>query len=199
MQKLFLTFAHVVKYIKYLKTEKANNKTLNSGNYLSFIKESNPILYSNLFKKYYPYFLHAKGSELEFSQTEVTCFQYNIYCHFTQRHESVEQKKQYIQVTASNWGLIGNYPVVKVDWYDAIQYANWLSEKNGYAPYYKIDRELLKGISSFTRQDTITYNLDKNSWLVSFNQEADGYRLPTLKEWQMAAQGENNSYDYDTI
>jgi formylglycine-generating enzyme required for sulfatase activity len=51
-----------------------------------------------------------------------------------------------------------------VNWYDAIQFCNWLSDREGYEPCY-------------LRQE------DK-SW--HFRSAADGYRLPTSDEWEYA-------------
>jgi formylglycine-generating enzyme required for sulfatase activity len=56
------------------------------------------------------------------------------------------------------------YPVVCVSWYDAIELANALSARDGFAPAY---------VSS--------------DGVVTWNRSADGYRLPTEEEWEYAA------------
>ena len=55
-------------------------------------------------------------------------------------------------------------PVESVTWYDAVNFCNALSESEGLEPAYTIDGEE-----------------------VSWNKNADGYRLPTESEWEFAA------------
>ncbi|WP_177207939.1 PEGA domain-containing protein [Pseudoalteromonas denitrificans] len=58
--------------------------------------------------------------------------------------------------------LNGNYqPVVNIPWIQAAQFCNWLSNKENLKTVYKIE----------------------NSILVSFDSQANGYRLPTEAEW----------------
>lgn len=57
-----------------------------------------------------------------------------------------------------------NLPVENVSWYDAIEYCNILSEKEGFEPVYTIDGEN-----------------------VTWDRSANGYRLPTEAEWEYAA------------
>jgi formylglycine-generating enzyme required for sulfatase activity len=54
------------------------------------------------------------------------------------------------------------HPVLGICWYGAVMYCNWLSEK-----------------------EAKTACFDPNTWICDFN--ADGYRLPTEAEWEMAA------------
>ncbi|GHU01173.1 hypothetical protein FACS1894147_00540 [Spirochaetia bacterium] len=69
-------------------------------------------------------------------------------------------------------------PVEKVSWYDAIEYCNKLSEREGLTPAYIIDK---------THTDPNNKNeYDKLKWLVSWNRTANGYRLPTEAEWEYA-------------
>ena len=75
-------------------------------------------------------------------------------------------------------------PVNQIKIFEAMLFCNIISEREGFLPAYRL--------SNVTKQGKRV--IDANIEMVNTN----GYRLPTLKEWQYAASGGNksNSYKY---
>ncbi|MBP7433069.1 SUMF1/EgtB/PvdO family nonheme iron enzyme [bacterium] len=67
------------------------------------------------------------------------------------------------------WGR-GKKPVRRLSWFDAVKYANWLSEVSGLTKVYDE--------TCYTNYPNCIMDTDKN-----------GYRLPSVVEWQYAARG----------
>jgi len=65
-------------------------------------------------------------------------------------------------------------PVEQVSWYDAVAYANKLSQQDGLSPCYRIDKSL-PDLSNKSTHDVL-------KWSVSCDFLADGWRLPMEAE-----------------
>ncbi len=142
------------------------------------IKTLQPARFDSLLARYFPVMLSIPGgtdtlgseeydterprhavtlSPFKMAKTETTWWQYYLFCEAT-GNEKPE--------TANSWAGDGDNPVTNVSWYDAVEYANWLSEREGAE----------KAISK--TGDEYAVQLHKV-----------GYRLPTDAEWEYAARG----------
>ncbi|MGO4542707.1 formylglycine-generating enzyme family protein [Paenibacillus sp. 2TAB19] len=99
-------------------------------------------------------------------------------------------QKEWMDVMGSNPSAFkgDDLPVETVSWYDAVEYCNKRSIKEGLTPYYHIDKN--------NKDPKNKSETDHLRWTVTINEGANGYRLPTEAEWQYAAGGGQLSKSY---
>jgi formylglycine-generating enzyme required for sulfatase activity len=89
-------------------------------------------------------------------------------------------QKEYQEVMGTNPSNFkgDNLPVENVSWYDAVEYCNKRSQKEGLSPAYTINKNQ-SDPNNKSSSDTV-------KWTVTLNKNATGYRLPTEAEWEYA-------------
>jgi len=87
-------------------------------------------------------------------------------------------QKEYLEIMGTNPSYLkgDNLPVEQVSWYDAVEYCNKRSQKEGLTLAYTIDKNRSDPNNKNNRDDV--------KWTVTLNKNANGYRLPTEAEWE---------------
>ncbi len=111
---------------------------------------------------------------------EVTQAEYEKYCKYGSDSPS------------SRYGDGDNYPAYFVNWYDAIVYCNLRSIDEDLTPAYKIGEEKdprkWSGIVGDSVNGYCGPSSSNSTWdELTYDKEANGYRLPTETEWEYIA------------
>jgi formylglycine-generating enzyme required for sulfatase activity len=97
-------------------------------------------------------------------------------------------QKEYLEITGKRISSVieggeritgDDLPVEGISWYDAVEYCNRRSEREGLQPAYTINKNS-KDPNNKNNND------DELKWLVIWDKTANGYRLPTEAEWEYA-------------
>ena len=93
--------------------------------------------------------------------------QVTISSFYMGKYEVTQKEYQEVMGTNPSYFKGDNLPVEQVSWYNAIEYCNERSRKEGLTPAY-------------------TINGSGNDRTVTWNRNTNGYRLPTEAEWEYA-------------
>lgn len=146
-----------------------NNKNEIQHDYQGFVRISGGVYKIGSPKNEYGF--NSKGNDEQIRNVKVNDF-------YIAQYEVTQKQYEEIMGKHSSSFSGDDYPVDNVTWYEAIDFCNRLSEREGLQLVYTIFKNT---------QDPDNYNIfDENRYLIEWNINANGYRLPTSSEWEIA-------------
>jgi formylglycine-generating enzyme required for sulfatase activity len=109
----------------------------------------------------------SPANEPEREDNEGPQHQVTVSAFYMGKYEVTQKEYQEVMGTNPSYFKGPNLPVEQVSWFDAVEYCNKRSQKEGLTPAYTISGA-------------------GNNRAVTWNRNANGYRLPTEAEWEYA-------------
>ena len=128
---------------------------------------------------------NTKIKDLYVQKYEVTRAEFEEYLDYFGYNQLKEYSKDGGLFTYYNMMPTSDCAVVLVTFYEACKFCNWRSEREGLEPAYDIKGELPFSVEYFQ------WKQENGKWIyyvpkmpeIKLNQNANGYRLPTLNEY----------------